>query len=545
MRWENLAFVGLIGLYLIPLWLGKYFLTGDGPCHLYNAHILLDLFSGRQVDFYGKWFEVNPAPEPNWFGHAVLMVLMQVFPPFLAEKLLLSSYVIFYAIALRMLLKTLHPSAEYLVFLGFPFIYQYTFQMGFYNYSFSILFFFVILRYGWKIHDQLTLLRLMGLGALLLLQYFTHPVGYFYSLAGLGLYLLSFLRKDSLTEVSQKGVKVLLAALPSLILLGDYFFRKGGIRPEAGSESLFSLLLNFGKFSSLILLVEEERFISIALALTIGMLGGYAFYKRIRLQEGKQGDLFLGLWVIALITYFGNIGGLAGAGVLSVRLQFLPYLMMLLWLAFFPMGDRWKERIVIVGLVLSSSFIVIRLPAYLRTQDALDEYLAVAPYIEPGHSVLPLSYDHRGRTSTGDEVANRIWLFFHVADYIAVDKPLIMLDNYEANTGYFPLTWIPGQNPYIQLAAGQGLEGRPPGIQLNDDQQVDYILTWCEDFEYKAHPELMDLHRQMKEKQYEKVGESPQGLVKVYRKSAGITGTKNPARGREKKYILPREQKEF
>ena len=521
-KWVPWALGGMMVLYLIPIWMGMYFLTGDGPCHLYNSRVLLDYLKGQHLDLYQAWYQVNPAPEPNWFSHASLMLLLAIFPPFLAEKMLLSLYVIVYPLALRGVLKAIHPQAGYLVFLGFPFIYQYTFQMGFYNYSFSILFFFFLLQYWWKYHENLTPIRILGLGGLLLLEYFTHPVGFFYSIAGIGFHWLSRIREKAFSvSVGQLG-KVVLAALPALILLLNYFFRKGGVRPEAGTESMFSLGYNFGKFSSLILLIEEERFISISIGAIILSLGFYAVFRRIKYHEGKKGDPFWPLILIALLTYFGNIGGLAGAGVLSVRLQFLPYLMMLLWVAAFPLREKWRKYIMIAGIVLGSGLLVMRMPAYLRTQEALDEYLSVADFIEPGHTVLPLSYDHRGRTPKGEEVANRIWLFFHIADYLAVDKPLIMLDNYEANTGYFPLKWLPDQNPYIHLPVGEGIEGRPPGVDLSQ-LSVDYVLTWCEDFQYKDHPRTHALHDQLSELGYQHLGESSQGLVQVYRKRREAT----------------------
>jgi hypothetical protein len=33
------------------------------------------------------------------------------------------------------------------------------------------------------------------------------------------------------------------------------------------------------------------------------------------------------------------------------------------------------------------------------------------------------------------------WLYTHASNYIGADKPVVMLENYEAPTGFFPLVW--------------------------------------------------------------------------------------------------------
>jgi hypothetical protein len=89
-RIESAVFYLLLAANLIPIWSVHYFLTGDGPCHLYNAKVLLDMYHSAELKaFYNPWLGINYFFEPNWFSHAALEMMMGLgMAPYLAEKLL-------------------------------------------------------------------------------------------------------------------------------------------------------------------------------------------------------------------------------------------------------------------------------------------------------------------------------------------------------------------------------------------------------------------------------------------------------------------------
>jgi hypothetical protein len=91
-RRESLVFL-IVGLgLLIPIWAVHWIPTQDGPSHLYNARILSDLFwsdSSYYADYYG--INLTFRSLPNWFSHVALASLMGIFPPLVAEKVLLSA----------------------------------------------------------------------------------------------------------------------------------------------------------------------------------------------------------------------------------------------------------------------------------------------------------------------------------------------------------------------------------------------------------------------------------------------------------------------
>src|SRR5271157_4312289 len=83
-----------------PIWCLSQIPTQDGPAHLYNAYLLSGWWkTSFPVD--RTYFAFNPAPVPNWFSTVILAIFMQVFSPRIAEKILLTSYVILLPVAFR------------------------------------------------------------------------------------------------------------------------------------------------------------------------------------------------------------------------------------------------------------------------------------------------------------------------------------------------------------------------------------------------------------------------------------------------------------
>jgi hypothetical protein len=69
--------------------------------------------------------------------------------------------------------------------------------------------------------------------------------------------------------------------------------------------------------------------------------------------------------------------------------------------------------------------------------------------------------------------------------YVAADRPLISLDNYEANTAYFQTAWRPEVNPFTQLCASGGcnIEGDPTtadvaGYEKRAQRNIDFVMLW-------------------------------------------------------------------
>ena len=120
-RLEPWLFWAMAAFHLWPVFTSTWFVTLDGPCHVYNARVILDLV-------------LNPFPEPNWLGHAIMASLMTVAPAHVAEKIIFMLIIGGTAWAFRRLTLTLSPHRPWLSWLVMPFLLTYTLRMGFINF---------------------------------------------------------------------------------------------------------------------------------------------------------------------------------------------------------------------------------------------------------------------------------------------------------------------------------------------------------------------------------------------------------------------------
>ena len=106
----------------------------------------------------------------------------------------------------------------------------------------------------------------------------------------------------------------------------------------------------------------------------------------------------------------------------------------------------------------------------------------------------------------GNLQKDRNFLFVHTAQYLGTVKPLIVLDNYEANMGYFPIHWKDKTNPYFHLSSGsdstRGIEGVPPGADIDKYMQlsgvtINNIVMWCYEPAYLENETFKKLYDQI------------------------------------------------
>ena len=121
-RGELCLFALFTLLYLAPVWMFRYLPTQDGPSHVYNAIILKDY--AQPHTRYAEFFERRWEQFPNWTAHAVLMVLMYLFPPLIAEKLLVSVYLLGFAWSFRYFLTSFGEETSQLAGMGLLFLYN-------------------------------------------------------------------------------------------------------------------------------------------------------------------------------------------------------------------------------------------------------------------------------------------------------------------------------------------------------------------------------------------------------------------------------------
>ena len=135
---EPLVFGLLCVVALVPIWSVDFFVTGDGPCHLYNSKVLLDWYQGKALDFYKPFLMLNLSIDPNWLTNLIQVPLLMVFPAPMAEKVFFSIYILLFAGGFRFVCRQVNPQALFLSALGILFAWSHIVMMGFCNNALSL-----------------------------------------------------------------------------------------------------------------------------------------------------------------------------------------------------------------------------------------------------------------------------------------------------------------------------------------------------------------------------------------------------------------------
>jgi hypothetical protein len=156
-----------------------YFLTGDNPSHLYNASVVSDLLRNGQSSFYGNFMDINSSIGANWFSHILLGCLLYFFSPPIAEKILITLYIIVFLTGAYRLIR--FNTKEYNILpLGiFLLLFHIILIKGFINFSFSIAYLLWFVWHYLKFIQHPNRLHLLYCFLSSILLYLLHPVTYF------------------------------------------------------------------------------------------------------------------------------------------------------------------------------------------------------------------------------------------------------------------------------------------------------------------------------------------------------------------------------
>src|SRR6266550_2851537 len=126
---EKILFLSLLIIYLLPVWAFEYFVTADGPSHVYNASVIYN-YLRPEYSSLRQYYELNSWLTTNFFDHIILAGLMFIVPAIVGEKILLSAYILILPVSIRYALSAVNQSSTFLTVLAFPFIYNYFLHEG-------------------------------------------------------------------------------------------------------------------------------------------------------------------------------------------------------------------------------------------------------------------------------------------------------------------------------------------------------------------------------------------------------------------------------
>lgn len=175
--WRNracTAYAFLIILHIALVWAIPHFPTQDGPSHIYNLSILHDLINGEGN--WDKFFTWDLQAVPNLGFHLFAYPLISLLPPFIVEKVFISTYILLLCVSVPVYLRTFGNKELPLSFLAFPLIFNFSFMMGFYSFTLAIPFMLLAISAAWHFRSDSIMRRLLILNLAGFVLFFLHLI---------------------------------------------------------------------------------------------------------------------------------------------------------------------------------------------------------------------------------------------------------------------------------------------------------------------------------------------------------------------------------
>jgi hypothetical protein len=511
-RHERLIFGLLIVAHLAPVWAVKYLPTTDGAAHVANAEAMRRMHDPA-LGVLPHYYYVSHAPSPNLIGHLLLAGLLYVVKPVIAEKVVVSLYVVLFPLGARYVVRAIRRQATPLAFLAFPMVYSYVFAQGFYNFCLSMSVFFFVVGYWVRNRERLDLWRGLALFLLSGLLYCSHLMSLVMACGVVGLMTLWFSVRDYRTgeeALRRRAVRRLVisavAMLPWIALSLKY-------RPAAGTYpavdwSLKEDVIGLMQFSSMVSYRENEAWLGGALACVFGALTLLVLIGKVTRRSWSRWDALLLIPAALFAGYFKAHDPASVHFYIPQRLMLYGFITLLLWLAGQPLTWRVRWAVVPLAAIIGLGFVASHAKKYREFAPQLREFVSAGERIKANSTFLPLIFAPRGRDARGKPSSIDVSPFYMASGYIAAARGAVDLRNYEANTDHFPVRFLPERNPYEKLAVGKGLDMIPPRIDLQKFRaaggEVDYVMLWGVTDDQREDPGTVALYRQL-EAGYERV----------------------------------------
>lgn len=522
-RFDTWYFYSFIAINTLPVILYKFFPTVDGPAHLHNSFLYSEMvFSGNE--FLRGFFTVNFIC-PNWLDHLMLGILLVFFPAFIAEKILILAYIIGFPVSFRFFFNSITSDNVYLVYFIFPFTYSFMFMYGFYNFHLALIFLFCFLALWntFMLKDGVTVFEALILMILATLVGFSHLFVFAV------LILVVFFMNLPLVKVFFKGDKIkknslvrtllyqTLALLPGIILLFIYMLSTpltDHPYNPANLNELFTSIktiqpakaMNYGKediFTKWIFI----SFVVIFLFFFVNQIRYY--YQKARnkaftaaINQMNKWLLISAVFLLCIVIFPENM---SGGGFISSRFLILFFLFLIIGFTSVKLPIFLKVLIFVIINYVSIALLKIYIEKTREHSHVAEEVWAASDVIKENTTVFPLTFTDN-------------WLYPSISNYLGVDKPIVVLKNYEASQNYFPLKWNWDKLPDLRIG---GILGNndcyawPVGLS-NLPRQIDYVFLFFDNEKEKTDTCFLKVNLVL-ENFYTREYSGDKGKVEIYK----------------------------
>ena len=486
-KYERLIFLLFLLIALFQVWHTRFVPSLDGPQHLYNANVLAELIKGNEL--VGSYFKVNDMLVGYWAGHFFLTLFKLFLPAWLAEKMVLTLYIVGFVFSFRYLVKSLNPDrGNFILYLSFPFVFHFYFAMGYYSFSIAAIFFFLAFGYWIRHEDKRGFRYILIFGLLTFSIFLSHA--FVFVLFGMAflLYLLGGIIHDKLVFDSEKWIrnallklfKAAVAVLPAIVFWVIYIRSVMEVNDmvtegSSGTAELIRFILRIRPLVGFHHQLESPAYILLfAVIALLVLIFLFQFITGLRQQHFRWPEILSrkNLWISVALIFLGCYffaPDRISAGNLTHRFGLFLFFAVIVWLS----TIRFPREIHMITLVLVLvSFVYARKVHHDfigRLNDDVQQIRELSAHVEP-NTVM-----HYQRTSPN-------WLHRHFPLYVAVDQPVVHLMNQQCR-GQFPVEWNLDALP---RSFADSSEIIPSGAIMQSDrkyktQNIDYVVVFRDD----------------------------------------------------------------
>ena len=494
MAWAVLALALLPAL--IAIWAVPWFVTQDGPAHLYNAQIIRDSL-GTNSPFQGV-YEVRWEALPNWAAHLTLVALLEIVSPRNANRIMMSLTLVGVAASafgwrLRVAgAKGSVPFALLSALLSMNIAWMY----GFWSFLLGTCLFSITLTVWWSGREHFHAGRSVAVATLLIAGYFCHLVS-----LGLTMLALAALAVFEPRTNSQRwrlrawSAASLVPVLPLIVLYRRLMRGNGRITPlwmelkDPSSLTSWKAQLVWvepislmGKTAApllddnrpLFILLSPVLWLAVAL---VALMVGVCRTDRAVLR-GQRGLFVVAGGLLAGGIFGPDTLGASHGNYLAMRLVLLG---LIATVPAWPYACRTATVALALAVVLQSAFVW---DCALRSNRIVGPMARARSALRPGDRLGTLLIDPRAPTRASS--------LLHADCLLGIGTGAVVWANYESAFYYFPVQVRPGVThpPILEFEEIARMD-RPEDsadrarrwrrLLLSHADQVDTVMLWSDE----------------------------------------------------------------